>query len=111
MTGYVTTTWDGSVDDHPRPRHPPYSPLWVHYHFPDTQLALLLFKAGQVIPAVSIQTLEAFQADDIILAGHPFIAEPDSWQVQVLIANGYPIVDYDGPVPWESFTTALEIEA
>jgi hypothetical protein len=95
---YVTINWTGSVDDHPRPHWPPYSPLWIHYHFPETQTALLLFRSGAVIETDTLQVELADQADEIIFGGYIWYDLADSWQAQVLADNGYAVVPYAGPI-------------
>lgn len=75
------------VDDHPRPPHP----LWRRFRYPESQLALLLYRTGVVIEVSNIETIEAVQADDVIAGGHEWYGAIDSWQAQVLAYNNYPL--------------------
>lgn len=96
VTGLVTTTWTGAIDDHVRPRWPPWSPLWVHFHFPDTQAALALWRVGIVQELWSVNEKLAAEddADAIILGGTAWVVPETDWTVSVMRNAGYPVVAY-----------------
>ncbi len=80
------------VDDHQRPR----LPLWSRYRFQPTQLALLLYEDGRVIETDTLYRDEYLDADDVAAGGHQSIYDPDDWQVGVLTAAGYTLVEVLG---------------
>lgn len=84
---HVRLIFNHSIDDHPRPPHP----LWRRYRYPDSQLALLLYRTGVVVETADILTEEAINADDVIAGGHEWVGAVDSWQAQVLAFNNYPL--------------------
>jgi hypothetical protein len=84
------------VDDHSRPR----LPLWHRYRYQPTQLALLLYEDGRVIETDTLYRDEFLDADDVAAGGHQSIYDQDAWQVGVLTAAGYTLVDVvDAEVP------------
>lgn len=81
----VRLVYDGVVDDHERPT----DRLWRYFHFPPTQMALLLWRDGTVQETAVITDADLAAADDIIAGGHRWQGAPDSWQAIVLAAAGY----------------------
>lgn len=86
----VRFIFDGSVDDHVRPQPPPgANHLWQRFHYPESQLGLLLYRDGRVVETASVETWEAILADDVIAAGHVWTGTTADWQYGVLVAAGY----------------------
>lgn len=81
------------VDDHTRPR----LPLWSRYHYQPTQIALLLYEDGRVVETDTLYMQAYLDADDVAAGGHLSIYEQDDWQVAVLEAAGYTLVDVYAP--------------
>jgi hypothetical protein len=81
------------VDDHPRPR----LPLWQRYHYQPTQIALLLYEDGRVIETETLYIQGYLDADDVVAGGRLTIYPPDAWQVGVLTAAGYTLIDAPAP--------------
>jgi hypothetical protein len=74
-------------DDHQRP--PKGNALWYDFHYPPTQLALLLYMDGTVIPTWTLHRPEYLTCDAVAAGGHDSIYRADSWEVAVLTDAGY----------------------
>lgn len=84
------------VDDHARPR----LPLWHRYRYQPTQIALLLYEDGRVVETESLYVSGYLDADAVAAGGHQSIYDQDAWEVGVLTAAGYTLVDVvDAEVP------------
>lgn len=82
----VRLVFDGSIDDHERPRRPP---LWQYVRPVPSQRALLLFKDGTVLQRTVLVAEEYYAADWVAAGGHVSIFNADDWQTQVLTDAGY----------------------
>ena len=98
MTRYVTVQPGRYEDQTKRPQHPPYSRLWSYYRYPETPVALMLWKSGKVKETFTLYDSDYLDCDQVILGGYTFYTTEDSWQAQVLTAAGYDLVDYEGPI-------------
>ena len=77
------------VDDHTRPR----LPLWQRYHYQPTQIALLLYEDGRVIETDTLYVPGYLDCDAVAAGGHLSIYTEDAWEVAVLEAAGYTLID------------------
>lgn len=72
-------------DDHQRP----HKPMWERYHYQPSQLALLLYRDGTVIPTWTFERPEYLTAEAIAGGGRDSQFRADSWEAAVLTAAGY----------------------
>lgn len=65
--------------------------FWRHYSMipAPTQIALLVYQDGTVIPVDDLSSQQAMDAPFVAGGGHETILAPGSWQAQVLAAAGY----------------------
>lgn len=94
---YVTVDFVDLFDQHPRPGHPPYPPLWRRFQYPRTPKALLLWKTGEVKPVDSLHTEGFLTCDACILGGYKWWTEKGSWEATVLENAGYTLVEIEPP--------------
>jgi hypothetical protein len=88
MMALVELVFDKTVDDHPRPQRR----FWFRFSYPQSQLAILLYKDGRAVEVTTILTNEALRADAIAAGGHRSVYQDTDWEVGVLTAAGYTLV-------------------
>lgn len=74
----------------------PRSRLWSRVAFPLIPMGLLLWQDGRTKLVASFSDPDVLSCDMAILGGNKFYAKSDSWQAQVMIAAGYPMVEIEG---------------
>lgn len=74
----------------------PRSRLWSRVAFPLIPMGLLLWQDGRTKLISSFSDPDVLSCDMAILGGNKFYAKSDSWQAQVMIAAGYPMVEIEG---------------
>ena len=74
----------------------PRARLWSRVAFPLIPMGLLLWQDGRTKLVASFSDPDVLSCDMAILGGNKFYAKSDSWQAQVMIAAGYPMVEIEG---------------
>lgn len=90
--------WPESVDDHPRPLLPDGLPnrLWRRYRPPESLLCVWLWRDGRTQETDNLygpESLSPVNGGADAVARHGLVYDESDWQVAVLRAAGYSLVE------------------